>query len=380
MNTKHLIWKISDLRENVTKIEFPEFQREPTVWRLDKKERLIDSILREFDISSIYFHKRKDGAFDCIDGRQRINAIYSYIGINGSDPDHNNFNLRMQNEIYDDLEIFKEVDGKRYERLPEDWKAKFDNYKLNIVLVSDLREDEEMNLLFLRLQIASVLNAGEKLHAMTGEMRDFIFDDLVKSEFFNKIAIPERRFARQQVAAQIVLNVFGRKLEGTFKRSRFTDLQEFLKQYSEFSIDDKMIIKEIKENVDIINKNFNRNLKFIKNRALTVSVYLFASDLIKVNKESEISIFADFFKKFLRTLKWQIPLGPKIDPAYYDILSFQTNISQAAGERGAIEKRHSSLHDYYNYYKENNGKIKGDVEYKKNTRLEPETQRAKIRI
>ena len=68
--------------KNYKSIEFPEFQREPTVWDLNKKRKLIDSMFSNFDIASIYLHKSEDGNYECIDGRQRINAIISYLGLN----------------------------------------------------------------------------------------------------------------------------------------------------------------------------------------------------------------------------------------------------------------------------------------------------------
>lgn len=187
MKTEHVNWPIKKLIANINRIEFPEFQREPTVWGLAKKQKLIDSILRKFDISSIYFHKRDDGNYDCIDGRQRINAILSYLEINDSDVDHNGFNLKIENEIYDDGGYFNKINEKRYKNLDEKWKKRINDYQLNIVLVSDVEKELELNLLFLRLQIASVLNAGEKLHAMTGDMRDLIFSDLKGHNFFKKL-------------------------------------------------------------------------------------------------------------------------------------------------------------------------------------------------
>src|SRR3972149_3849177 len=102
MKTTHIYWTINELVKNTGKLDFPEFQREPTVWKLEKKQRLIDSILRDFDISSIYLYKKENGGYDCIDGRQRINAIWSFLGINGADEEHNGFNLKIENEIYND--------------------------------------------------------------------------------------------------------------------------------------------------------------------------------------------------------------------------------------------------------------------------------------
>jgi len=380
MKTDHDYWSINKLIENIDQIEFPEFQREPTVWGLEKKQRLIDSILRKFDISSIYFHKRDDGYYDCIDGRQRINAILSYLEINDSDVDHNGFNLRIVNEIYDDEGYFDEVNEKRYKNLGDKWKKRIDEHKLNIVFLSDVGQELELNLLFLRLQIASVLNAGEKLHAMTGDMRDLIFSDMKDHNFFKRINIPARRFAKEQVASQIVLNVFGRKRDGTFKRSRFTDLQEFFKQHSKFNQEDKTIIKEIKKNLDIMDQHFSNKLKLVRNRAVTVSIYLFVSDLIEQGKVNAIDLFVEFFEKFLKTIKWQIPKGVQIHPAYHDLLNFQTNLTQAAGEKTAIEKRHTFLGEFFYYFEKTNGLIKGDEKYQKETKKNPNKERKKIKL
>ena len=53
-------WTIKVLLDIYTKgsIDFPEYQREPNVWNLYKKQRLIDSILRGFDIAPIYVFKK----------------------------------------------------------------------------------------------------------------------------------------------------------------------------------------------------------------------------------------------------------------------------------------------------------------------------------
>lgn len=116
MKTQHKYWTIEELSKNIDNIEFPEFQREPTVWDLEKKQKLIDSILRDFDISSIYFFRKENGGYDCIDGRQRINAIWSFLGVNEADEEDNEFHLKIENEIYDDKGYFNEVNQKRFKK------------------------------------------------------------------------------------------------------------------------------------------------------------------------------------------------------------------------------------------------------------------------
>ncbi len=379
MKTRHIYWTIEKLSKNINNIEFPEFQREPTIWDLEKKQKLVDSILRNFDISSIYFSRKENGGYDCIDGRQRINAIFSFLGINDKDDADNGFHLRIENEIYDDEGYFNKVDKKRFSSFSSEWQKRFLNYELNIVEITEAERDEELNLLFLRLQIASVLNAGEKLHAMIGDMRNWIFNTAVNHEFFKRIHIPRRRYAREQVAAQITLNAFSKRNNGDFQRSRYIDLQDFFKKYSSLSLSDKKLIKEIENSFDVIVKYFEDKLKYINNRAIAVSVYLFVSELIELGKEKEIREFKEFLIKFLKTLKWQIPKGVEMNKNYYNLLKFQTNITQAAGEKTAIQKRHDFINEYFYYYKKQ-GLIKGDEEYKKETKKDPDKERDSIRL
>lgn len=381
MKTIQLKWSIKDLLKNINKIEFPEFQREPTVWKLNKKQRLIDSILRDFDISSIYFYRRNDGNYDCIDGRQRINAILSFLEKNDFDEYDNGFHLKINNEIYSDKDKFKDVDEKRYYNFNNIWKNKILNFDLNIIEITKIETDHELNLLFLRLQIASILNAGEKLHAMTGEMRDFIFHKIIKHNFFQNIKIPIRRYAKEQVAAQIVLNDFSLRedKEEDFHRSRYIDLQDFFKTYKKFSSEDKKQLNKINEILNEIVKYFKDKIKLISNRALAVSVYLFIRQLVIDKEIEDIIKFTIFFEKFYRTLKWQIPKGVKMSSAYHDLLRFQTNITQAAGEKSAIKKRHNFLREYFCYYKENE-KIKGDDEFVKEENKNPDNARKKIKL
>lgn len=219
---------------------------------------------------------------------------------------------------------------------------------------------------------------------MTGYMRNWIFHTLVKNKFFKKIRIPQRRYAKEQVAAQIALNAFSKRNNETFQRSRYIDLQDFFKRYTTFSEEDEKLTKEIEETFNTIVKYFDEKLEYVNNRAFAVSIYLFVSELIELMKKEEIKEeikeFAEFFVKFLKTLKWQIPKGVKMDPEYYDLLRFQTNITQAAGERTSIQNRHGFLKEYFDIYKKEKGVIKGDKEYKQRTKKDPNIEKGKIKL
>ena len=115
----------------------------------------------------------------------------------------------------------------------------------------------------------------------------------------------------------------------------------------------------------------------MSNRAITVSIFLFVSDLRKQKKEQELGQFVDFFIKFMKTLKWQMSKGVQMDPPYYDLLKFQTHVTQAAGEKYAIQNRHDLWQEYFYKYKETNA-IKGDEEYLTATGREADSERQNV--
>ncbi|MDY0016521.1 MAG: DUF262 domain-containing protein [Candidatus Delongbacteria bacterium] len=363
-------WSIEKLQRMIDSIEFPEYQREPSVWDLNKKRKLIDSIIRGFDIASIYLLDRKDGMYDCIDGRQRINAILSFLGINISEEDggklFNGFEFIGSDELTGN-DTLKDYYGKSWEHLSPEQKEKFLSYKFNVVIIdSEEIEEKDLNLMFLRLQLGAPLNGGEKLNAMLGEMRDLIFKNgvdmksLGNHEYFVNLKIPKRRYSKELTACQIALNYFSLKKNQTYCRSRFLDLQIFLKQYIVLNSDDKQIFDNMYEKLCVASECLESDPELeLKNRAMGVTFFLFISKLIDNNKKGEIDKFVEFIKIFLIKLKEQVEKGYEIEQKYRDLLKFQTYITQAAVERYAIENREKFLEDYFEYFKIEN-KIKGE--------------------
>jgi len=98
------------------------------------------------------------------------------------------------------------------------------------------------------------------------------------------------------------------------------------------------------------------------------------------NRENEIERFGEFLIKLLKTLKWQLPKGIKMDEAYQDLLKFQTSITQAASEKYSVIRRNDFLNDYYYHYANNNLAIKGDAEYRKTTGNDPNKDREKTKL
>lgn len=356
---------ISDLRETFVDIEFPEYQREPTVWSRDQKQRLVDSILRSFDIAAIYFYVREDGGWECIDGRQRLNAIMAFLGDNPSDID-NGFSIRIQNEVTDEgADDLAHLDGKTFAELEQldelgAIATSVLDYKVIVVFLSGSHEPSEFNLQFLRLNLGTLINAGEKLHAMVGVMRDVLFDRLGQHPFLARVGVPTRRYARELIAAQIMLEASARAGTGEFARARHFDLQRYLKLYSEYEDPN---LSAVSETLDALQAHATTLSERLRNRAICVSVVLAGWEL-GIRGDSDLTTeYGRFMELFLGRLAEQVVRMKEfsVDQRYDYLVTFQRHLTQAAVEKPAITFRNDILRREFDVWRETGG-LTGDAD------------------
>ena len=70
---------VEDLIKGRARMSFPDYQRQQKLWSVDKKQLLIDSILRDIDIPKLYFNEVKGNELEVVDGQQRLWAIWEFI-------------------------------------------------------------------------------------------------------------------------------------------------------------------------------------------------------------------------------------------------------------------------------------------------------------
>lgn len=198
----------------------PEYQRMGEVWNIAKKQLLIDSILNNYDIPKMYFHQldRKERVesglnYSVIDGRQRLETIWSFIEGNFSLSDDilylDDPTINLKNKSYIDI-------ASNYPKI----KIKFDSYVLPIinVITDDLELIEEM---FSRLNEAVPLNSPEKRNAIGGALVKGIRELSEHNFFKNKVNFSNKRYQHFEVLARIFLLeshlLFGDRLVDTKK-------------------------------------------------------------------------------------------------------------------------------------------------------------------
>ena len=230
-------------------------------------------------------------------------------------------------------------------------------------MLSDSNQPEEFNLQFTRLNLGTILNSGEKLHAMVGELRDVCFkeEELGEHKFLRGTNIPTRRFAREQVAAQILAQVFSISDTGEYTRTRHFDLQRLFKQNSTLSNEKRELVNRVSRLLDLLAESFQES-GALRNRAITVSTVLLAwtRDVEELNEATELS---KFIKYFVRQLKWQLGKGLQADREYHYLLEFQRNISQASAESYSVEARADLLKDEFEYWVQT-GELRGETDLK----------------
>lgn len=315
-------WRLEELYKRRNMINFPVYQR-GEIWFEEKKILLIDSIFKGIDIPKLYLQKTDKG-WDCIDGHQRINAIVGFF----------------------DGE-FKYA-GTVFEKLSDEQKEIFEDYKLTIALVDEI-SDEMIRELFIRLQLGIPANSGEKLNAIKSNIGEFV-KMMAEHPLMNNVSMPSRRFAKEQVCAQICNNSMVINKTGEFRNSKYDDLENLYRAYKNFDLNSKEA-NDILFVLDKLHEIFSDKATEIRNRASIVSIYLLVEEMmIRGEIEGKEKILKKFYLDFLRHIKKEVKLG--IDATNRFIISYQSRIIQAADSKSSIRDRHEKLKEALNYYSE----------------------------
>ena len=154
----------------------PEYQR-AGVWTPHQKKRLVDSVLREYQLPMIYLHFKDKSSgnltmqtYDIIDGQQRLDALYEYV--EGEFPVYS---------TDDDAARFPRIlrerpcpwGGKYFQQLSDEYQEMLLNSQIPVAkIVSD--DEDEVRDLFVRLQAGKPLDGQEVRDAYPGEFNEFI--------------------------------------------------------------------------------------------------------------------------------------------------------------------------------------------------------------
>lgn len=141
----------------------PDFQR-GEVWSKAKKQRLIDSILRDWHVPPIHvIEQPKTRKQEVLDGQQRLTAIRDFVA----------GDLPIDGMIQPIDERVFALNGKRFFDLDEDTRRKFNRFPIRVFILVDFKPSEPGEL-FYRLNQPTNLTSAEQRNAFFGPVREQI--------------------------------------------------------------------------------------------------------------------------------------------------------------------------------------------------------------
>lgn len=297
------------------RIDMPDFQREE-VWNDHQKRQLIDTILRGWHLLKFYFRKVDESSFECVDGQQRLAAIWEFY----------DGRLRL------DPSAARRYGGRTYKELRPSFSDAFDDFEIDVEEIADAT-DKDLEDLFVRLQLGTPLTTAEKLNALGGPTRDFA-KWMSDQHFFEVgIAVRDTRYAHFDIAAKWLFT----EIRGIQPQMRFAQLEAFLRDTAAFD-QSGLAIRRTRAALTFLRQAFPTRCDLLRNRASVLSVCMLAGRVVDARDHTgNAPQFGRFISKFLARLSAEVEKGPKSRDA--ELRQYQEAISYGSTGGESIKTR-----------------------------------------
>lgn len=231
----------------------PEYQREYT-WDMKRASKLIESILLGLPIPFIFVAENKDGAWEIVDGSQRIRCIYHFV--NGDYKLEGLQSLTLANNL-----SFGDFDSSR--------QGKFLDTALRIIVLSEETTEDVKKDMFERINRGSdLLKSMEKRKGIyTGEFTKFIYDYVKNNEKFNSLLKIDKWQDKRQEREELLLRFFALSESGAYKKGISGSISDFLDKFLERKNIELITMSDIerKKEIDMYKNKIDNVVDFIFN-------------------------------------------------------------------------------------------------------------------
>jgi hypothetical protein len=193
LKVNQVLWSIDALVKLKDRINLnPAWQRGPA-WKEPRRILLIDSILRGMDVPKIYLRKLPPGGlydYEAVDGQQRLRTLWDFLAAKSQTNKSLGFALKATPALPPVNGI--EIADKTYATLDAGLRTAFGAFKIGIGKITEATNDE-ITVLFARLQMGMPLNPAELRNADLGQMRNVIQLMAKSHEFFANSPLKDER-------------------------------------------------------------------------------------------------------------------------------------------------------------------------------------------
>ena len=283
----------------------PDFQR-GEIWTLQKKQKLIDSILRGWKIPPIHVIHNNQSIDEVLDGQQRLAAIRDF---------YDNI-ICIDGKILPENSELIQLDGMHYRDLPKKWQRQFRQYSIVIIRLTEYQPEEPAEL-FYRLNQPTTLTSAEQRNAYIGVTRDQV------KELSNKfVALGASKetigFSNSRLAYDEIISKFCFSVEtGTLKKKITSN---------DISIQYRQAIPFSDECIRIVSKTLEKfmeciigwdDFKYSFNKATIFSWFVFIRRNLSLS-DTELKNVIGYFEFCRAFIKGKYK---KVDQRYIEVFS-----------------------------------------------------------
>ena len=282
----------------------PPYQRESSVWSLDKQQLFIDSLLNGYDVPKIYLHdlrgEQPTPVYAIVDGKQRLTTIWGYL----DDAFPLAADFRIEPGHLPDLpaEAVTPVGALRFSQLDPHWQRVLTGTFLSVVLIRDARE-ADIEDLFSRLNNGEALNAAERRNALGGDMVRLIREVARRPFFTDRLAFSNARHQHFDLVVRLLaVEVAHRRGASGIPDLGARALDALVRDHRQLSDADRaMILERIDAQLAVASQVFSHADPLLGSPAQALLHYLYAGAILgSVPSERESSELRAFLGAFHR--------------------------------------------------------------------------------
>lgn len=204
----------------------PEFQRVYR-WSSFQKTKLIESIMLNIPIPSIFVSQNDDGVWDVIDGVQRLSTIFEFVG------DYKNDSGQLVPQlVLEKTDYLPSLEGICWRDLPKEQQIDFKRSRIDVIIVKKESDSNTKYELFQRLNTGGTQLSGQEVRncLMIMTSRDFynLIKKLSEDEMFSEIVAITDQKENEQYKMELVLRALISYASDRDSLTQYSDLSELL--------------------------------------------------------------------------------------------------------------------------------------------------------
>lgn len=286
----NISWNVAQIAKAATlgSMSFSNAMQRGHVWDVGRKSKFIDSLLRNYVVPAMYTVrtdidapegcKKGSKVFDCIDGKQRSEAMRAYL--------NDEFALVGLDEI-DGVD----VNGKHFSELDEDMQETIKSYTMTVYYFTDITDDEIAEMMS-RLNNGKPLTGVENARITAKNLARVI--EIANHPLFkeNMTEASIRAYNNEDVVIKTAMQVFDEIEELSTKNVR--------EGYKNYDFTDEQanrlagIFDTVKNAIDIVKDEHKKLAKaMLKKTNLVGIIYL-----VSQNEDCDYEKLAEFLTAF----------------------------------------------------------------------------------